>query len=117
MDATGPNHPSGGTRAHQPLSTSLRATLSDLSDEISQHLADANLDGHMPQFIHRVARQARIDGLRAEQVVVAFGNVWDNLPGAGHARESRRDEIRWSVVSALITAYYEHDPGATRSPA
>ena len=117
MDATGPNHPSGGTRAHQPLSAALRATLSDLRDEITQHLTDANLDGHMPHLIHRVAHQARIDGLRAEQVVVAFGHVWDNLPGAGHARESRRDEIRWSVVSALITAYYDHDPGVTPTPA
>ncbi len=113
MDATGPNHPSGGTRARQPLSAALTASLSDLRDEITLHLTDANLDGHMPHHIQRVAQQARIDGLRAEQAVVAFGHLWDNLPGAGHARESRRDEIRWSVVSALITAYYDHDPRTT----
>ncbi len=107
MDPTGPNHPRGGIRAHQPLSTALRTTLSDLRDEITLHLTNANLDGHVPHLIHRVAQQARTDGLRAEQVVIAFGHLWDNLPGAGNAPASTRDEIRWNVVSALITAYYD----------
>jgi hypothetical protein len=109
MDQTAPTHPSGGIRAHQLLSTALRTTLSDLRDEITLHLTNANLDGHVPHLIHRVADQARADGLRAEQVVIAFGQLWDNLPGAGHAAASRRDEIRWNVVSALITAYYNDD--------
>src|SRR5579862_3978265 len=107
MDSTGPNHPRGGTGARRPLSPALNATLSDLRDEIAHHLADVSRDGHMPHLILRVAQQARTDGLRAEQVVIAFRRVWDDLPGAGHAPASRRDEIRWSVVSALITAYYD----------
>ena len=43
-------------------------------------------------------------------------SVWPRLgqpPGAGHAAASRRDEIRWSVVSALITAYYDGGPRGT----
>lgn len=113
MDPTGPNHPSGGACAHLPLSAALCAALSDLGDEITRHLTNPNLDGRLPHLIHRVAHRARADDLRAEQVVIAFGRLWNNLPGAGHVPASTRDEIRWTVVGALITAYYDGDPGAT----
>jgi len=114
MHSTAPTRPRDGTSARHPLSPALNATLSDLRVEITQHLTDECLDGHMPDHIRRVAEQARVDGLRAEQVVIAFSRVWDNLPGAGHAAASRRDEIRWKVVSALITAYYDGDGSVTR---
>jgi hypothetical protein len=113
MEPTGPNHPSGASGAHRPRSAALTATLAELRNEVVQHLADASRDWHMPHLIHRVALQARADGLRAEQVVVALGEVCDNLPGADYARPSTRDRIRWNAVSALITAYYDGDPDAS----
>jgi hypothetical protein len=113
MEPIGPNHPGGASGARRPRSAALTATLAELRNEVVQHLIDASRDGHMPDLIHQVARQARADGLRAEQVVIALGEVWDDLPGANHAAASARDRIRWNVVSALITAYYNDDTAAS----
>ena len=117
MDLTGPTRGSGGTGAHRPLSAALAATLDELRAEVAQHIADPKQDGRIPHLIYRIAQQARADGLRAEQVVIALGEVWHNFPSTTWAAPSRRDEVRWAVVSALITAFYEGDPGSGAPPA
>ena len=126
MDSTGPTRESGGTGAHPPLSAALEATLDELlsaaleatldelREEITKHATDPSHDGRMPRLIHLVAQQARTDGLRAEQVVVALGEVWHNLPSGVWATPSMRAQVRWAVVSALITAYYEGDQGSAK---
>lgn len=93
----------------------MASTLTELRAECLAHIADTGNDGHLPDLIRQVARQARAHGLPAEQVVAAFGSVWDDLPDVGHVTQAVAEDVRWSFVSALITAYYDGDH-STRQP-
>lgn len=70
------------------------------------HFTDPSRDGQLLTLVHWVARQARADSLGAEDVVVAFHAIWDDVPGV-RAAATTRDKIRWDVVTALIAAYYD----------
>lgn len=108
MERRKPKHPSGGDGSRRPWSRALVGTLSELREEIASLLADPSRDGQLLPLIHAVARQARTDGLRAEEVVLAFHSIWHDVPGVRGAVITR-DRVRWTVVSALITAYYDGD--------
>jgi hypothetical protein len=108
MESPAPNEPTGDG-SPRPISAALVATLAALRDAIALQLPEASRNRDTPALLRQVVRQARADDLRAEQVVVAFSDAWESLPGSGHAMESMRAEIRGRVVSALITAYYEGD--------
>ena len=51
-----------------------------------------------------MVHQARAEGLRAEQLVIAFRAVWD---GAGRHYPGRAELRAEMLVAALITAFYE----------
>ena len=89
-------------------------TLNELREEIGSLLTDPSRDGRLIPLIHQVARQARADGLRAEEVVVAFHSIWRDVPGVRSA-VTTRDRVGWTVVSARIAAYYDGDADHSQS--
>ena len=100
-----------GTKTRPPWSPDFAAALTSLRDQVAQHLADPNLGIDLLPLVNRLVSQARADGLRAEHVVVAFHAILDTLPEGHQDSRSQREEIRTSVVTSLVTAYYDTELG------
>lgn len=92
--------------ARERLSPALEAALAKLGRQVVTRAgrpADRQL---VAATIAEIVHQARTDGLRAEQLVIAFRAVWNELPRDMSALPSTRDDV---LVSALITAFYTDD--------
>jgi len=64
---------------------------------------------HLSRIIRRIVQQARADGLRAEQLILVFRGVWNEVtPGSPGRPELWADML----VGALITAFYEDHPAS-----
>jgi hypothetical protein len=112
-------HNGEGVGVHRatPTSTAFQGAMNGLREELNAHSADPARDGHLRDALLLVATQARTEGIQPEHLVIAFRQLWDGDPPV-MAREvsSRRDALRWRLVSALINGYYANSPGTADLP-
>jgi hypothetical protein len=109
MDATGLCHDGDGGGGHHlpPASEAFRAALHALCAELEKRLVDPAPDGDSRDIVRRVVDRGRTDGLNIGHLIIAFRRSWDGeQPVLRAIRSTRRDAVRWAVVSTLITAYY-----------
>ena len=105
VDETEPAEGSGRAGAARPhLSRALERAIAEARDEAATPRRDDPDRRQASSIIRQIVRQAQADGLRAEELVIAFRRVWNALAPAFPARlEVRAD----TSVSALITAFYK----------
>jgi hypothetical protein len=93
-----------------------RTPVNSLSESLMKELQSALTEqmrkpDHAAPELHslltRVAREAREKGIRPEQLLVSFKQVWNSLTDSMHARSADQYErIRQDLVTACIKAYY-----------
>ena len=101
---------------YQPNPRSLSAeTTAALRDAVMRHLewggdGDASL-GHAVSIVVAEARQR---DMRAEELILAFKNLYDALPEPKSAvARAEQAHLRERLVTACIRAYYNHETGAS----
>jgi hypothetical protein len=90
-------------------STALKADLVALYLKVMYGSATESQD--LSKVIRQVARRASIEGLQAEQMVVALRTAWRDTALSSSVLPVVREQ---TLVSALITAYYESEGTAPR---
>lgn len=96
---------SQGTGRHRPLPP-------DLAEALRSAVAVVVADPSAPQtelqeVLRRVAAAAHAQGMRAEELLVAFKQVVDEVPPPGRAGDAiGKPALRDHLVSMCIKAYY-----------
>ncbi len=103
MDETESNDQTSRQGNRPPLSGALAAAIEELRDEAIRRRANLSATPRVADIIRRIVRQAHAEGLRAEQLVIAFHTVWNDLTRPLSSRLSIRDD---RLVGALIAAFY-----------
>ena len=111
--------PKGGMMApdqpYQPHPRNLSAqTTAALRDAVLQHL-ERGTDGDesLGRAVSIVVAEARDKEMRAEELILAFKNLYDTLPEPKSAvARAEQVQLRERLVSACIRAYYSHEDGA-----
>jgi hypothetical protein len=85
-----------------------------LHDELEGGVIGPAMDVLLDEVLTRVATQARSDGLDPEHLLIAFRQLWDADDRRTMPRKlpSERDEVRWRLVSTLVSRYYADTDGA-----
>jgi hypothetical protein len=119
MDPFVSRHCSGGVAVYRatPTSTALQAAMKALRDELESHLVDPTREDHLGDALLLLAHRARSEGIQPEHLVIAFRQLWDgDPPMLAHEVASKRDALRWRLVSALISGYYATNSGTADQP-
>jgi hypothetical protein len=93
---------------HRPLP---EETLAALRASVLRHWNNpADGDADLREALNRVAAEAHERGMRAEELIVAFKQLWEDMPEL-HGHGSRADEVRFRerLITMSIKAYY-NDP-------
>jgi ethanolamine ammonia-lyase large subunit len=80
--------------------------VSDLRAALLQHWGNPASEDQLRKALDRVAAEAREKEMRAEELIIAFKELWDELPhaqGIGRADEAR---LRERLITMSIKAYY-----------
>ena len=83
-------------------------TLAALRDSVVRHWHNPNgSDTALREALDRVAAEARDREMRAEELIIAFKQLWDDLPDL-HGQSTRGDEARFRerLITMSIKAYY-----------
>jgi hypothetical protein len=88
-----PNEPPG------PLGAALQAALQGY---LHQQLADHDLHRAVARWVAR----AKAEGLRAEELILRFNEMWTSLPEVQRAAPSKQKDLRERLVSECISDYY-----------
>ena len=84
------------------------ATLEALQAALRQYLSDPTEDEQVCAALEVLAREAQDRQLRAEDMLVAFKQVWGDLPEVNAIRDTTRQKrLLDHVVKLCIDAYYK----------
>ena len=99
---------------YQPHSRHLSAeTTAALRDAVVQHLQRGNDgDDSLGRAVSIVVAEARERDMRAEELILAFKNLYDALPEPkSSVARAEQVNLRERLVSACIRAYYNREDG------
>ena len=93
---------------HRPLP---EETLAALRAAVLRHWNNpAEGEADLRDALNRVAAEAHERGMRAEELIVAFKQLWEDMPEL-HGHGSRADEVRFRerLITMSIKAYYKDE--------
>ena len=99
---------------YQPHSRHLSVeTTAALRDAVVQHLQrGSDGDDSLGRAVSIVVAEARERDMRAEELILAFKNLYDALPEPKSAvARAEQVNLRERLVSACIRAYYNQEDG------
>lgn len=84
------------------------STMKELRNALIEQLV--NPDKPTPglsRLMQKVAREARDNDVRAEELIVAFKELWNSLAESGRPQNAdQRERVRQRLVTLSIQAYY-----------
>lgn len=105
--------PPAGDGAEARDASSLDAELRDLMRGVLIHAVYAvrfaevtGDDGS--RLVQQICREARVRGLRAEQLIIMMKDTWYRLPEARRLQFPHADDVLARVITTCIEEYYGH---------
>lgn len=100
---------------YQPHPRPLSAeTTAALRDAVLRHLEQgSDGDDTLGHAVSIVVAEARAREMRAEELILAFKNLYDSMPEPKSAvARAEQAHLRERLVSACIRVYYNHERGS-----
>ena len=95
-----------------PTSPAFQLAMRELRAELDVRIIERSNAARLAEMLARTAHEARTAGMQAEQLVVAFREIWnDARPGLSRAAPADLEDIRWRLVAELIVDYYANGDG------
>lgn len=83
-----------------PLGSGLRGAL----ERFMRHQVG---EDEVRRAVHRFTLRAKGEGLRAEELILRFNDVWASIPEIQHAPLRQQRNMRADLISMCIEDYYE----------
>lgn len=77
-----------------------------LRDALERYLHKQLRDSELQRELRFWVNETKASGLRAEEVILRFNDVWNSIPDVQRVPPTRQRRLRERLVSACIADYY-----------
>lgn len=100
--------PQGPASPPEPERFPSATTIALLRDSIPEFLQDSDREAEVHRGLTRLATEAKARGLRAEEMLIVFKNLWTTLPEVQPALDrTERQRLLGRLVTFCISEYYQ----------
>jgi hypothetical protein len=98
----------GGTIARSHVNSLSESTMKELRSALMEQLKSPdNPTPELSRLLQRIAREARDNNVRAEELIVAFKETWNSLAESLRPQNADQHErVRQRLITLSIQAYY-----------